>query len=91
MDIVKLDVEIEDASLDRVFHGGPSPTLLFAGRTIKAHYRNCVLCRMSKTLGKDYFTLGKDSVKISALGKDFVEYQKTLVKENTRQIKNRKN
>jgi hypothetical protein len=31
------------------------------------HYRNRVLCRVSKTLGKDYFTLGKEhSAKISS-------------------------
>jgi hypothetical protein len=58
------------------------------------HYRNRVLCRVSKTLGKDYFTLGKKhSAKISSakgflpsafirtLGKDFAECQKALGKE----------
>jgi DNA modification methylase len=54
------------------------------------HYRNRVLCRVSKTLGKGYFTLGKDF-----MGKGFfAEYffrALYRVSKNTRQIKNRKN
>jgi hypothetical protein len=58
------------------------------------HYRNRVLCRVSKTLGKGYFTLG-NSAKISSakgslpsaffrtLGKDFAECQKALGKKKT--------
>jgi hypothetical protein len=41
-----------------------------------SHYRNCVLCRVSKTLGKGYFTLGKGFAECNArqrtLGKDFI-------------------
>jgi hypothetical protein len=57
------------------------------------HYRNRVLCRVSKTLGKDYFTLGKEhsTIFLSAkgslpstffrtLGKDFAECRKALGK-----------
>jgi hypothetical protein len=41
------------------------------------HYRNRVLCRVSKTLGKGYFTLGKAFAECNTrqrtLGKDFAE------------------
>jgi hypothetical protein len=60
----------------------------------RPRYRNRVLCRVSKTLVKGYFTLGKEhSAKISSakgsllsaffrtLGKDFAECQKALGKE----------
>jgi hypothetical protein len=40
------------------------------------HYRNRVLCRVSKTLGKDYFTLGKGFAECNTrqrtLGKYFI-------------------
>jgi hypothetical protein len=40
------------------------------------HYRNRVLCRVSKTLGKGYFTLGKAFAECNTrqrtLGKDFI-------------------
>jgi hypothetical protein len=40
------------------------------------HYRNRVLCRVSKTLGKGYFTLGKGFAEYNTrqrtLGKDFI-------------------
>jgi hypothetical protein len=40
------------------------------------HYRNRVLCRVSKTLGKDYFTLGKAFAECytrqRTLGKNFI-------------------
>jgi hypothetical protein len=40
------------------------------------HYRNRVLCRVSKTLGKGYFTLGKGFAECNTrqrtLGKDFI-------------------
>jgi hypothetical protein len=40
------------------------------------HYRNRVLCRVSKTLGKDYFTIGKGfaecNTRQKTLGKDFI-------------------
>jgi hypothetical protein len=63
-------------------------------------YRNRVLCRVSKTLGKGYFTLDKEhSVKILSakgflssaffrtLGKYFAECQKTLDKLRIEKIK----
>jgi hypothetical protein len=40
------------------------------------HYRNRVLCRVSKTLGKGHFTLGKGFAECNTrqrtLGKDFI-------------------
>jgi hypothetical protein len=54
------------------------------------HYRNRVLCRVFKTLGKDYFTLGKGFTECNTrqrtlgkyfIGKDFVECQKALGKD----------
>jgi hypothetical protein len=52
------------------------------------HYRNRVLCRVSKTLGKGYFTLGKGFAECF-----FSDTQQRLcrVSKSTRQIKNRKN
>jgi hypothetical protein len=53
------------------------------------HYRNRVLCRVSKTLGKCYFTLGKYFIGkglfaeyfFRTLGKVFAECQKALGKK----------
>jgi hypothetical protein len=80
---------------------------IFLIRVRSRHYRNRVLCRVSKTLGKGYFTLGKAFVECNTrqrtLGKDFIgkgffaecffsdTRQKHSAKKNTRQIKNRKN
>jgi hypothetical protein len=52
------------------------------------HYRNRVICRVSKTLGKDYFTLGKYFIDkgffveyfFRTLDKDFAECRKALGK-----------
>jgi hypothetical protein len=71
---------------------GRCPRPPWRGR-LPVHCRNRVLCRVFKTLGKSYFTLGKEhSAKISSakgslqsvffrtLGKDFAECQKALGK-----------
>jgi hypothetical protein len=70
---------------------------------VNRHYRNRVLCRVSKTLGKGYFTLGKEHSANISSGKGslsstfFGHSAKTLpsikkhsAKKNTRQIKNEK-
>jgi hypothetical protein len=45
-------------------------------KKLNPHYRNRVLCRVSKTLGKGYFTLGKGFAECNTrqrtLGKDFI-------------------
>jgi hypothetical protein len=45
-------------------------------KQISSHYRNRVLCRVSKTLGKGYFTLGKGFAECNTrqrtLGKYFI-------------------
>jgi hypothetical protein len=47
---------------------------------------------VSKTLGKGYFTLGKEhSAKISSAKGSLPSVKKHSAKKNTRQIKNRKN
>jgi hypothetical protein len=54
------------------------------------HYRNRVLCRVSKTLGKGYFTLGKGFFVEYFFSDTLPSVEKHSIKKNTRQIKNRK-
>jgi hypothetical protein len=63
--------------------------------TLYHHYRNRVLCRVSKTLGKGYFILGKCYIGkgffaeyfFRTLCKDFAECQKALDKLRIENLK----
>jgi hypothetical protein len=62
------------------------------GRNANKHYRNRVLCRVSKTLGKGHFTL--DKVFTECNTRQTFYREKVVCRVlflNTRQIKNRKN
>jgi hypothetical protein len=73
-------VDIPVLHIAEVAHLYPQVVLSICHRVVRtpytSHYRNRVLCRVSKTLSKGYFTLGKGFAECNTrqiiLGKDFI-------------------